>query len=48
MSITGLAYNFMSPMAGLANIGVIPMPNFATYMTREDMRQDVNADAICP
>jgi len=48
VSITGLTYNFMSPMAGLANIGVIPMPSFATYMTREDMRQDPNAGAICP
>jgi Flp pilus assembly protein TadG len=48
VSVTGLNYNFMSPMAGLANLGVIQMPGFATYMTREDMRQDTNSATICP
>jgi Flp pilus assembly protein TadG len=48
VTITGMNYNFMSPIAGLARVGAIPMPNFATYVTREDMRQDANAAAICP
>lgn len=48
VTITGLNYNFMSPIAGLAKVGVIAMPNFGTYLTREDMRQDPNALVICP
>ncbi|MBK0394010.1 TadE/TadG family type IV pilus assembly protein [Ramlibacter algicola] len=48
VSVTGMNYNFMSPIAGLARVGAIPMPDFATYLTREDMRQDPNADTYCP
>lgn len=48
VSITGLNYQFISPIAGLANVGAITMPSFATYLTREDMRQDTNAAANCP
>lgn len=48
VTINGLNYNFMSPIAGLAKVGVVAMPNFATYLTREDMRQDANAGVICP
>ena len=48
VAVTGLNFNFMSPMAGLASLGVIPMPGFATYLTREDMRQDPNSATICP
>jgi len=48
VTITGMNYNFMSPLAGLAQVGAIPMPNFATYLTREDMRQDTNSATICP
>jgi hypothetical protein len=48
VTITGMNYNFMSPLAGLARVGAIPMPNFATYLTREDMRQDPNYATICP
>lgn len=48
VGITGLNYNFMSPLAGLAHVGAITMPTFATYLTREDMRQDANAATNCP
>jgi Flp pilus assembly protein TadG len=48
VTITGLNYNFMSPIAGLAKVGIVSMPNFPTYLTREDMRQDANAGVICP
>lgn len=48
VGITGLNYNFMSPLAGLAQVGAITMPTFATYLTREDMRQDANAATNCP
>jgi len=48
VGITGLNYNFISPLAGLAQVGAIPMPTFATYLTREDMRQDAHAATNCP
>jgi len=48
VTVTGMNYNFITPIAGLARLGAIPMPNFATYLTREDMRQDTNSAAICP
>jgi Flp pilus assembly protein TadG len=48
VQITGMTYNFMSPIAGLADVGAIPMPTFATYVTREDMRSDANAGILCP
>jgi len=48
VTITGMNYNFMSPLAGLAQVGAIQMPTFATYLTREDMRQDPNSATICP
>ncbi|HEY9446893.1 MAG TPA: TadE family protein [Burkholderiales bacterium] len=48
VGITSLNFNFMSPMAGLAKLTPIAMPTFATYVSREDMRQDPNAAAICP
>ena len=48
VAITGMNYNFMSPLAGLAQVGAIAMPTFATYLTREDMRQDANYATNCP
>ena len=48
VGITGLNYNFISPLAGLAAVGAIPMPTFATYLPREDMRQDAHAATNCP
>lgn len=47
VSITGLDYQWISPIAGLASMAAIPMPAFSTFLPREVMRQDPNSDAIC-
>jgi Flp pilus assembly protein TadG len=47
VSITGLNYQWISPIAGLASLAAIPMPSFSTFLPREIMRQDPNSDAIC-
>jgi Flp pilus assembly protein TadG len=47
VSITGLNFQWISPIAGVASTGVIPMPSFSTFLTREVMRQDPNSATIC-
>jgi len=47
VSITGLNYQWISPIAGLAAMAPIPMPSFSTFLSRESMRQDPNSAAIC-
>ena len=47
VSITGLNYQWISPIAGLAALAAIPMPHFSTFLPREMMRQDPNSNAIC-
>lgn len=47
VSVTGLNYQWISPIAGLAQLAPIPMPGFTTYLPREIMRQDPNSAAIC-
>jgi Flp pilus assembly protein TadG len=47
VTITGLNYQWISPIAGLATIAPIPMPTFSTFLPREMMRQDPNSPAIC-
>ena len=47
VSITGLNYQWISPIAGLASIAAISMPTFSTFLPREIMRQDPNSGAIC-
>lgn len=47
VSITGLNYQWISPIAGLASMAAIPMPTFSTFLPREIMRQDPNSGAIC-
>ena len=47
VSITGLNYQWISPIAGLAALAPIPMPTFSTFLPREMMRQDPNSAAIC-
>jgi Flp pilus assembly protein TadG len=45
--ITGLTYQWISPI-GFANYaGVLPMPGFSTYLPREIMGQDPNSSAVC-
>ena len=47
VSITGLNYQWISPIAGLAALAPIQMPAFSTFLPREIMRQDPNSAAIC-
>lgn len=47
VSITGLNYQWISPIAGAAAMAPIPMPTFSTFLPREIMRQDPNSASIC-
>lgn len=47
VTITGLNYQWISPLAGAAMLAPIPMPTFSTFLPREIMRQDPNSAAIC-
>lgn len=47
VTITGLNYQWISPIAGLAARAPIPMPTFSTFLPREVMRQDPNSASIC-
>ena len=40
VTITGLNYQWISPIAGGAALAAIPMPTFSTYLPREIMKQD--------
>ncbi len=48
VTIEGMNYQWISPVAGLSGIAPFAMPTFKTYLTREIMRQDPNSSAICP
>jgi Flp pilus assembly protein TadG len=49
VTITGLNYQWISPIPGLASVSGITMPSFQTYLPREIMRADPNgnSDTIC-
>jgi Flp pilus assembly protein TadG len=47
VTITSLDYQWISPIAGLAQLAPIPMPSFSTYLTRESMRQDPHSGDMC-
>lgn len=47
VTITGLNYQWISPIAGLAALAPISMPTFSTYLPRERMRQDPHSAAVC-
>lgn len=48
VSIVGLNYQWISPIAGLADaVAPIAMPPFSTSLTREAMGQDPNNSTIC-
>jgi Flp pilus assembly protein TadG len=47
VTIVGLNYRWISPIAGLAARAPIAMPTFSTYLPREIMRQDPHSAAIC-
>lgn len=48
VTIVGMQYRWISPIAGLAALAPYTMPTFKTYLTREIMRQDPNSPTICP
>lgn len=45
--ITGLDYQWISPIAGAAAMAPMPMPEFASYLPREAMRQDPKSADLC-
>lgn len=45
--ITGLDYQWISPIAGMAALSPMPMPEFASYLPREVMRQDLHSNTLC-
>ena len=47
VSVTGLNYQWISPIAGAAALAAIPMPTFSTFLPRERMRQDPNSATAC-
>lgn len=47
VTITGLNFQWISPIAGVASFAAIPMPSFSTYLPREIMRQDSHSATIC-
>jgi Flp pilus assembly protein TadG len=47
VSITGLDYRWISPVAAAAARAPIPMPTFSTFLPRERMRQDPNSATAC-
>ncbi|MBV8248324.1 MAG: pilus assembly protein [Comamonas sp.] len=50
VTITGLQFQWISPIAGSGPLAAISMPNFATFATtlpREVMRQDPNSSTAC-
>lgn len=47
LRVTNMQYQWISPIAGLAMLAPMTMPPFATSLTREAMRQDVNSAFIC-
>lgn len=47
VTITGLNYQWISPIAGVASMAAIPMPTFSTFLPRERMRQDPHSATIC-
>jgi Flp pilus assembly protein TadG len=48
VTIVGLNYQWISPIAGLVRPAATAMPTFRTFLTREIMGQDPNSAAICP
>jgi Flp pilus assembly protein TadG len=47
VTIVGLNYQWISPIAGLAPLAPMAMPTFSTYLPREVMRQDPHSGDIC-
>jgi hypothetical protein len=47
VQVTGLNFQWLSPLPGPLMQAVIPMPGFSTYLPREMMRQDPHSGLLC-
>ncbi|BCX53252.1 MULTISPECIES: TadE/TadG family type IV pilus assembly protein [Comamonas] len=47
VAITGLKFQWISPIAGQGLQAAIPMPGFSSTLPREVMRQDINSSTAC-
>ncbi len=47
VALKNLDYQWISPIAGLAALAPIRMPEFSSYLPRERMRQDTHSAALC-
>jgi len=47
VSVTGLNYQWISPVAGIAALAGMAMPDFTTDLPRESMRRDVRSAELC-
>ncbi|MEJ6022100.1 TadE/TadG family type IV pilus assembly protein [Ramlibacter sp. PS4R-6] len=47
VAVTGLNYQWISPVAGVAARAAVAMPAFSTSLPRERMRQDPNSATAC-
>jgi Flp pilus assembly protein TadG len=47
VTITSLNYQWISPLAGLAELAPQALPTFSTFLPREIMRQDPHSATIC-
>jgi len=47
VTVTGLKFQWISPIAGSGLQAAIPMPSFSTTLPREVMRQDPNSGTAC-
>jgi hypothetical protein len=47
VAITGLKFQWISPIVGQGLQAAIPMPGFSSTLPREVMRQDINSSTAC-
>ena len=47
VAITGLKFQWISPIVGQGLQTAIPMPGFSSTLPREVMRQDINSSTAC-
>lgn len=45
--VTGMNFQWISPLPGPLLQAAVPMPRFSTYLPREMMRQDPNSGPLC-
>lgn len=47
VKVTGMSFQWISPLPGPLMRAAIPMPTFSTYLPREMMRQDPHSEVLC-